>query len=248
MFNADQLLGKIIGNAIPGQGGGKKGRKWKKGKKGKSKGLLGSVASGPALMTAIGLGVGAYEIFKSKQKTGSTPIIPPPAGGHGSSVPPPPPPPTSFKHDAGNEPGAASPGNVTPLPSSSPGAATVHMESPAGLPSEEIALRMIQVMVAAAHADGVLDEEEEKNILDKMHSVDLTGEEKMFLLGELHNPKPVADLCDGINDISMAKGMYMLAVAAIEVDTEAERNWLAELGTELGLSTEVRRFIEEHGS
>jgi uncharacterized membrane protein YebE (DUF533 family) len=47
--------------------------------------------------------------------------------------------------------------------------------------------------------------------------------------------------------MSLAKGMYMMAVAAIEIDTEAERNWLDELGMELGLSTEVRRFIEEHG-
>jgi uncharacterized membrane protein YebE (DUF533 family) len=249
VFNVEQLLEKIIKDAIPGQGGGKKGRKGQ-GKKGKKKGLLGSVASGPALMTAIGLGIGAYEIFKSKKKEGNTPPTPSSAGGYGSSFPPPPPPPLS-NHNGGTERSTAGSVNVAPPspPSSSAGIVCrqAAAETALELPREEIALRMIQVMVAAAHADGVLDEEEEKNILNKMGSVELTGEEKMFLLDELHNPRPVLELCSGIGNMSLAKGMYMMAVAAIEIDTEAERNWLDELGMELGLSTEVRRFIEEHG-
>lgn len=240
MFNVEQLLGKIIKDAIPGQKGGKKG---KKGKKRKKKGLLGSVVSGPALMTAIGLGVGAYEILKSQKKDKNTQVISPPSGGHDSSFPPPPPP---FTKNAGNEPVSAHSGDMASTSSSSGAVAGKALQASSGVPSEEIALRMIQVMVAAAHADGILDEAEERNILDKMRRVDLTGEEKIFLLSELHNPKPVAELCAGITDMSLAKGMYVMAVTAIEIDTEEERNWLDELGTELGLSGEVRRFIEEH--
>lgn len=246
MFKPEQLLEKIIKNAIPGQGGGKKG---KKGKKGKSRGLLGSVTSGAALMTALGLGVGAYEILKSQKKNKNTQAIPPPVGGQTSSFPsPPPPPPPAASSKTEDQPVSVRSGAVVPAPSLSSGVTGGEVtESSSGSPSEEISLRMIQVMVAAAHADGVLDETEERNILERMGSADLTGEEKMFLLGELHNPKTVAELCAGITDISLAKGMYMMAVAAIEIDTEAERNWLDELGKVLGLSGEVRRFIEEHG-
>ncbi|MCF6187209.1 MAG: tellurite resistance TerB family protein [Desulfobulbaceae bacterium] len=102
-------------------------------------------------------------------------------------------------------------------------------------------------MIAAAHADGTLDEAEEKAILDRLCGVELDGEEKMFLLDELHQPKSVEELTTGIENSSTAKAMYMLAVAAIEVDTEAERAWLDGLGEQLGLSSEVRRFIEEQG-
>ena len=100
-------------------------------------------------------------------------------------------------------------------------------------------------MIAAAHADGTLDETEEKAILDRLRGAELESEEKMFLIGELHQPKPLLELTAGIEDPSMRKTMYMLAVATIEVDTEEERNWLDELGRQLHISSEVRSFIEE---
>lgn len=67
----------------------------------------------------------------------------------------------------------------------------------------------------------------------------------MFLLNELHQPKTLAELTAGISDPSVAKTMYMLAVAAIEIDTEAERAWLNQLAGQLGISREIQSFIEE---
>lgn len=226
MFNAEKLLGKIISETLGGSSSGKK----RKG--GKSNSLLDSLASGQGLMTAIGLGVGAYEILKQqKQKntgisagTSTPPSIP--AGSAPNSTPPPLPGSTQ-----------ASP---PPVPSSG-----VEEKAAGAVSAEELARRMIQVMIAAAHADGILDENEEKTILDRLRGAELDGEEKMFLLDELHRPKSVEALTAGIEDSSTAKAMYMLAAAAIEVDTEAERSWLNELGDKLGLSRAVRRFIEE---
>ncbi len=76
-------------------------------------------------------------------------------------------------------------------------------------------------MAAAAHADGVMDAEEERAVLDKLRGADLSQEEKMFLLNELHQPKSIDELVAGITDPAVAKTMYMLAVAAIKIDTEA---------------------------
>ena len=121
------------------------------------------------------------------------------------------------------------------------------MNAPAagGPAGAELAVRMIQVMVAAAHADGAMDAEEERAVLDKLRGADLNQEEKMFLLGELHQPKSLEALTAGISDPSVAKTMYMLAVAAIEIDSEAERAWLNELARQLGVSREIQAFIEE---
>lgn len=105
-------------------------------------------------------------------------------------------------------------------------------------------MRMIQVMAAAAHADGVMDAAEERAVLDKLRGADLSQEEKMFLLHELHQPKSIETLTAGISDPAIAQTMYMLAVAAISVDTEAERAWLDELAGKLGLSKEMQSFIE----
>ncbi len=226
MFNAEKLLGKIISETLGGSGSGKK----RKGKKSNS--LLDSLASGQGLMTAIGLGVGAYEILKQQQQkdtgisAGTSAPPPIPVGSASGSAPPP-------------LPGST---QATPPPVPSAG---VEEKKAGAVSAEELARRMIQIMIAAAHADGTLDEAEEKAILDRLRGAELDGEEKMFLLDELHRPKSVEELTAGIEDSSTAKAMYMLAAAAIEVDTEAERSWLDGLGDKLGLSPEVRRFIEE---
>ena len=90
-----------------------------------------------------------------------------------------------------------------------------------------------------------MDEQEEKAILDKLRETELSQEEKMFMLEELHHPKDIAALTEGITQPSVAKVMYMLAVSAVAVDTETERNWLDELARSLGISPAVQKFIEE---
>jgi uncharacterized membrane protein YebE (DUF533 family) len=75
--------------------------------------------------------------------------------------------------------------------------------------------------------------------------VELSQEEKMFLLEELHHPRPIAELTAGISDLRLAQTTYAVALSAMSVDTDSERQWLDELGAALGLSAEIRRFIEE---
>ncbi len=212
MINAEKLLGKILQQTLPG------GTKSKKGG-----GFLDSLTSGAGLMTAIGLGVGAYEILKDKKgkaSSGTSVNTPPPPLPSGANPTPPPPPP------------------VPSPPKTNEAAAQ-------GLSGQDLALRMIQVMIGAAHADGVIDESEEKAILDRLKGADLDGEEKMFLVQELHRPKDLVELTAGIDDPAAAQTMFMLAVATIKVDTEAEQVWLNELGDRLGLSSEIRTFLVE---
>lgn len=230
MFNAEKLLGKIVGEVV-GKGSGS----WGSG----NKSMLGGLGSGGGLMTIIGLGVGAYEILKQQQEqksqSGGTSQPPPPPGSgmYGSNTPPPPP-----------------PGGQTTSPPPPPGGAPITQRTASAPPSggpggNELAVRLIQVMVAAAHADGSVDAQEERAVLDRLRGAELTQEEKMFLLNELHQPKSLAELTAGISDPSVAKTMYMLAVAAIEIDTEAERTWLNDLAAQLGISREIQTFIEE---
>ncbi|WP_319589084.1 DUF533 domain-containing protein [uncultured Desulfobulbus sp.] len=234
MFDAEKLLGKIVGEVV-GKGSGSWG--------GGNKSILGSLGSGSGLMTMIGLGVGAFEILKQQQEqksqTGGMGQAPPPPPGSGSfGTGAPPPPPGGFQ--------ATAPSPPPPMPSGAP-VISSPMSAPAtgGLAGAELAVRMIQVMVAAAHADGAMDAEEERAVLDKLRGADLNQEEKMFLLGELHQPKSLEALTAGVSDPSVAKTMYMLAVAAIEIDSEAERAWLNELARQLGVSREIQAFIEE---
>lgn len=229
MFNAEKLLGKIVGEVM-GSGG-------------KQKSILGNLGSGSGLLTMIGLGVGAYEILKQQGQAGAGGMgqEPLPPGGQNVGKGAPPPPPPGF-------------GSTPPPPPPTPGGAPAPHPTQATQPvatSENalaggaLAIRMIQVMAAAAQADGVMDAEEERSILEKLRGADLSQEEKMFLLNELHQPKSVDELVADIHDPAVAKTMYMLAVATIEIDTEAEREWLNTLAGRLGISPDMRTFIEE---
>jgi uncharacterized membrane protein YebE (DUF533 family) len=217
MFNAEQLLGKILKQSL-GSGSGS--------------GVLDSIGAGGGLMTMIGLGVGAYEILSEKNKAGQAVPSPPPPPGGSTAAPPPPPPP--------------GPGSVPQPAGPPPVAADVEdQQGEQEIAPRDLALRMIRVMIGAANADGRLDESEESAILDRLRGAGLTEEEKLFLLDELHRPRSIAELTRGITDPGTAKTMYLLAAGTIEVDTKQERQWLDELGGQLGLSRAVCDFIEE---
>jgi len=225
MFNAEQLLGKIMGEMVGSGSGHMKGKKKKGGSMVNS--LTSSLMSGKGLITAIGLGVGAYEILKGKQ--GANPPSPPPPMGYGAPSP------------------SAPSGSMTASPPPIPGVAVNPPQDP-GLSSgqeENLAMRFIQVMIAAAHADGGMDPEEEAGILEKLQGQGLSQEEKRFVLAEMHDPKPIEQLTAGISDPRIAQTMYGLAVSAVVVDTPEERAWLDRLGTALSISEGMRRFIEE---
>jgi uncharacterized membrane protein YebE (DUF533 family) len=207
--------------------------------------LTGNLATGKGLLTAIGLGVGAYEIYRSSRK--NQPPVPGqghPAAAQTMPPSPPPPPPVSpggeFRSPESvvSEVQSADPGHV---PASGQG----EMSVKTSLGEQEIARRLIQVMVGAAHADGILDADEEKAILDRLRAMELEQDEMMFLLAELHNPRSVSELTAGIDDPGLAQTMYAVAVSTVVVDTDNERKWLDELAESLNISPDLQQFIEE---
>ncbi len=218
------------------------GMKKKKKKKKKSSSMVSHLTSGAGLMTAIGLGIGAYEILKDKKKaphTGghypSSPQgVPPvnPGIAQGPAIPPPPPPPSST---ATSQAQPSEPAQPPPpqIPEATPEQ------------TEKLAVRLLQVMVAAAHADGQLDAEEEKAVIGRLKDEQFSQEEKMFLLAEMHSPKSIDELTANITDPATAKMMYMLAVGTIEIDTPEERQWLDQFAAALQLSKTVQEFIED---
>ncbi len=231
MFNAEQLLGKMMAEMV---GSGSDHKKYKKNKgRGIMNSLTSTLMSGQGLMTAIGLGVGAYEILKNKQGTsppsvssmGGLPVAPP-SVGYGP---------------------AASSACAASTPPPIPGVAAASSRDPHSSASleEKLALRLIQVMIAAAHADGSMDHDEEGRILNRLQGQVISREEKSFLLAEMHDPKSIEQLTAGVNDPRVAQTMYTVAASAVRVDTQNERAWLDQLGTALSISESMRRFLEE---
>ncbi len=216
--------------------------------------LTGNLKSGKGLLTAIGLGVGAYEIYRTSRKSqqpqpavGAGPQYTPSQSFPAQAAAPPPPPPRQSQAQQIQQHPESRPLAAAPAPqeqTNRPAADADRIVTQLG--EEEVARRLIQVMVGAAHADGTLDGEEERAILDRLRDTDFAQEEKMFLLEELHRPRSIPELTEGVKDLRLGQAMYAVAASAVVVDTESERMWFDELGEALGISPEIRQFIEEN--
>jgi len=225
MIDAQKLLGKVLSGAMSSTGKKKKNDNF-------LGSLVGGLTSGKGLMTVIGLGVGAFEIYQQQSNSSGSQSV---AG----NVPPqsiPPVPPQSSANPPPIPGGTVTPPAIPAVPQ--------EVEEPAGN-EQDLAVTLIQTMVAAAHADGALDSEEEGRILEKLQEQGLDKEEKQYILMQLHTPKPISELTRGVDNPMVAQTMYSLAASTIVVDTEQERQWLDDLAKELGISTAMQQFIEE---
>ncbi len=211
MFNPEKLLGGLL------MGGSRR------------RSGLGSLISSGAALGLAGVAMEAVEHFMDKSKppaSGSPPSGPPPLQTSVPSQPPPapgastPPPP----------PGAtvAAP---PPPPSASFGSESVDAEK-----TGQEAVLLIRAMIAAANADGVIDEEERNRILKKLETVDLSDQEHSFIVKELLSPAGLEDIVAQVKSPEMAKMVYTVSLLAIEVDTDAERTYMNTLARRLSLN------------
>lgn len=224
MIDPEKLLSKVLAGTIQNKSTKKKKKKKQKKSDNLVGGVLKGLSSGKGLITAIGLGIGAYEILKHKQSHATTVPV-----NHKQPAPPPPPIPSS---------------PATPPPPRPTQA--IDQSTPPPLTGEQtLAILFIQAMVAAAHADGTIDTDEEKIILERIQEQGLEQEEKLFLLNQLHNPKTIKELAADVNDPSIAQALYSVAVSTIVVDTPVERDWLDRFAAALSLSENIKQFIEE---
>lgn len=103
---------------------------------------------------------------------------------------------------------------------------------------------LVQAMVAAAAADGVIDAEERAQILERSDQAGFDAETKAFLERELENPKSLAVILASARP-ELAVDLYAASYAAIDLDTEAERTYLDNLAKHLNLTDEVRQDIHQ---
>jgi uncharacterized membrane protein YebE (DUF533 family) len=111
-----------------------------------------------------------------------------------------------------------------------------------GQVSEENAKLMIRAMIQSAKADGEIDADERKAILD--HLGDATPEEVAFVEAELAAPVDVAGLARDTGT-QMRNQVYSAALMAVQVDTEAERAYLRQLSQALGMTDAERDSLHQ---
>jgi uncharacterized membrane protein YebE (DUF533 family) len=104
---------------------------------------------------------------------------------------------------------------------------------------ENRALLVIRAMVDAAKADGEIDATERGRIVGRLRETGAGSDALDFLMTEMQRPLDVDALVAMVQSREEAVQVYAASLLAIEVDTEAERAYLARLAQALGLDAGV---------
>jgi uncharacterized membrane protein YebE (DUF533 family) len=108
----------------------------------------------------------------------------------------------------------------------------------------ERALLMVRAMIAAAAADGEIDDTERARILGNLKQAGLDDEASGFLEAEFASPLDAAGLVQMSSTPEMAAQIYTAARLAIDPDMEEEQTFLADLASGLELDGELVAHID----
>jgi uncharacterized membrane protein YebE (DUF533 family) len=111
--------------------------------------------------------------------------------------------------------------------------------------TEDDALLFLRTMVAAAAADGHIDQAERSRIVKGLTEAGIDPEASRWLETEMASPADVEELAANINDPEKAAQVYAAARIAIDPDTIQEREFLHQLAEALDLDPAMRAQIDE---
>jgi len=110
--------------------------------------------------------------------------------------------------------------------------------------TEDDALLLLRTMIAAACADGQIDEAERARILQGMKEAGIDPDSSNWLDAEFASPADVDELADAVNDRDTASQVYAAARITIDPDTLQERDFLRRLAVALDLDEEILREVD----
>ncbi|QRM28984.1 tellurite resistance TerB family protein [Microvirga sp. VF16] len=111
--------------------------------------------------------------------------------------------------------------------------------------TEDDALLFLRTMVAAASADGHIDQAERSRIIKGIAEAGIDPESSHWLDNEMASPADVEELAANVNDPEMAAQVYAAARIAIDPDTIQEREFLHQLAEALDLDPAMRSQIDD---
>jgi uncharacterized membrane protein YebE (DUF533 family) len=110
---------------------------------------------------------------------------------------------------------------------------------------QDSALLLVRAMIEAAKADGRVDAAEMQRILGRLDAAGADAEARDWVRAQMAAPPDLAGLARDIRAPERAAQVYGAAVMAIEVDTAAERDFLARLAAAIGLPPQAAMHINQ---
>lgn len=140
---------------------------------------------------------------------------------------------------AESEPTVAAPSSGNASFSGNEGPAT-----DANVDSSKLGMLIVRSMIAAALADGELDQQEEEKIFGQINETQLSKEEQDFLFAELKTPLSASEIVAQCGSEDEAIQVYAAVLMTIEVDTLQERKFVFDLKQGLNISEALAASIE----
>jgi uncharacterized membrane protein YebE (DUF533 family) len=237
----ERLLGSLIGTTF--------------GLRGKSHGRAHSfLTGGPSsflntstLLTAAGLAATAYTLYRAHQTaspvSSSTvrggPVPPAAPGASGAAWTPSGPP---LQPPSGIVPPLGTPPIQSPIPS--PTLAPAPVAPTTGATPVDALTRLVALSIAAARCDGELGEEEYGHLIEMARD----HKAESLVSRELSAARPLSELAAGVSDAKEKADLYVLAYCIVRADdslSQAERTWLAQWATALGLDANATARLEK---
>lgn len=104
-------------------------------------------------------------------------------------------------------------------------------------------LIIMRAMIAAAYADGHIDETERQKIFAQVETMELTVNEKAMLFDELRKPMTLSELVQSVPDAQTGIEVYAASVSAIDLNQPISGQYLEALANQLCLPRELVQSI-----
>lgn len=128
-------------------------------------------------------------------------------------------------------------------PSDAPAAAAGFAALPA--PQLELHSRaMLKALIAAAKADGHMDDAERSRVETALHRLNADAQTRAWVDSEVRRPVDPADVAAAATSPEMAAEIYLASVVAVDETTAMERAYLDELARQLELAPGLKADLE----
>jgi uncharacterized membrane protein YebE (DUF533 family) len=108
---------------------------------------------------------------------------------------------------------------------------------------ENTAELMVKAMINAAKSDGEIGPKEMERIVGKLRESGMDQEAQQWVMAEMRKPLDLDGFIAEVSSPEVAAEVYAASLLAIEVDTDAEREYLQRLAQGTGLEPAVVQYI-----
>lgn len=107
---------------------------------------------------------------------------------------------------------------------------------------------LLAAMIAAAKADGHIDEQERTLIAQQVEKLGLGAAAGDLLMAELNKPLDIKAVAAGATSPESAAEIYLVSRAVVDTSNPQEQDYLKQLAEALGLAPELVAQLESHAA